>query len=73
MTISLTSAEIQEWARRINETIRSLTDIDAILDATRDNLNMAQELKRRADEAKYGKLNAMIITSFFLFLYLHVF
>ena len=52
MTISLTSEEIHEWAMRIKKTIRSLTDIDAILDATRDNLNTANELKRRADLSK---------------------
>jgi len=52
MSISLTTEEIQEWARRINETIRSLTDIDAILEATRDDLNTANDLKRRADDAK---------------------
>ncbi len=54
MSISLTPEQIRDLARQINETIRGLTDIDAILDATRDDLRKAQRLKERADQAKYG-------------------
>ena len=52
MRISLTPAQIQDLANQINETIRGLTDIDNILDATRDDLNQANALKERADNAK---------------------
>ena len=53
MKISLTPTQIQDLANQINETIRGLTDIDNILDATRDDLNKANNLKDRADDAKY--------------------
>ena len=52
MSISLTPDQIRDLARQINETIRGLTDIESILDATRDDLNKAQHLKDRADNAK---------------------
>ena len=52
MKISLTPEQIQDLARQINDTIRGLTDIDNILDATRDDLNKANDLKDRADQAK---------------------
>jgi hypothetical protein len=53
MTISLGPDQIRDLARQINETIRGLTDIDAILDATRDDLDNANQLKDRANKAKY--------------------
>lgn len=53
MTISLGPDQIRDLARQINETIRGLTDIDAILDATRDDLDNANRLKDRANKAKY--------------------
>lgn len=52
MRISLTPEEIQELAQQINETIKGLTDIDSILEATRDDLRRAQDLKDRADRAQ---------------------
>ena len=52
MKISLTPEQIQDLANQINDTIRGLTDIDNILDATRDDLNKANDLKERADNAK---------------------
>ncbi len=52
MTISLTPEQIRELAQQINETIRGLTDIDTILEATKDDLDKAQRLKERADNAK---------------------
>jgi len=52
MSISLTPDQIRDLAQQISETIRGLTDIDAILDATRDDLLKAQRLKDRADMAK---------------------
>ena len=60
MSISLTPEQIRDLARQINETIRGLTDIDAILDATRDDLRKAQRLKERADQAKYGSFKVWI-------------
>ena len=53
MSISLTPKQIRDLADQINNTIRGLTDIDAILDATRADLKRAQDLKKRADDAKY--------------------
>ena len=53
MTISLTPEQIRELAREINETIEGLTDIDAILEATKEDLDKAQRLKERADNARY--------------------
>lgn len=51
MQISLTPEQIQDLANKINATIQGLQNIDAILDATRDNLTLAQNLKRQADAA----------------------
>jgi len=52
MSISLTPQQIRDLAREIQETVRGLTDIDAILDATRGDLEKARQLKDRADTAK---------------------
>ncbi|CAH1782676.1 unnamed protein product [Owenia fusiformis] len=52
LVISLKPEEIRNLSRQINETITGLTDIDAILDATRDDLLKAKNLKERADKAK---------------------
>ncbi len=52
MTISLTPREIRELAIRINVTIQGLTDIDRILEETREDVNQAIRLKNRADDAK---------------------
>ena len=52
MSISLTPEQVQERAREIEETIAGLTDIDSILEATRDDLAKARQLKNRADRAK---------------------
>ena len=52
MTISLNPEQIRELAIQINETIRGLTDIDAILDATREDLENANRLKDRANKAQ---------------------
>lgn len=52
MSISLSPEQIQELARQIEETIRGLTDIDTILDATRGRMDNAQRLKQRADASK---------------------
>lgn len=53
MTISLSPDEIVNLARQINETIESLTNIDAILDETRNDLRTVTELKKKADDTKY--------------------
>lgn len=52
MSISLTPQQIRDLADEINHTVRGLTDIDAILDATRGDLERARQLKNRADAAK---------------------
>ena len=53
MSISLTPEQIRDLAKQINETIRGLTDIETILDDTKEDLDKAQKLKERADNAKY--------------------
>ena len=50
--ISLRPEQITDLARRINDTIASLTDIDAILAETSGDLASAKALKERADAAK---------------------
>ena len=50
--ISLRPEQITDLARRIQETIASLTDIDAILAETSGDLSAAKSLKDRADAAK---------------------
>lgn len=50
--ISLRPEQITDLARRINETIASLTNIDAILAETSGDLAAAKALKDRADAAK---------------------
>lgn len=52
MSISLTPQQIQDLARQINDTIQGLTDIKQIIDDTREDLNQANALKIRADNAK---------------------
>ena len=52
MSISLRPEQITDLARQINETIASLTNIQAILDATAEDLATAKSLKQRADAAK---------------------
>ena len=52
MSISLTPEQIRNLARQIEELMRNLRNIDAILAATRDDLRRAQRLKLRADDAK---------------------
>ena len=51
MSISLTPEEILELAMKINQTIQGLQNIEGILEDTRDNLTLAQQLKERADNA----------------------
>jgi laminin beta 1 len=50
--ISLQPEQITDLARRINDTISSLTNIDAILAETSGDLASAKALKDRADAAK---------------------
>ena len=60
MTISLTPEEIIKLAQQINQTIQGLQNIDAILNATSDDLSKAQKLKERAENAKYVTRNYII-------------
>ncbi|XP_063445068.1 laminin subunit beta-1-like [Mytilus trossulus] len=59
MSISLTPDQIIELAQKINETIWGLQNIDSILNATRDDLDKAQKLKERAENAK-GDANTIL-------------
>ena len=52
MSISLTPQQISDLARQINEAISGLTNIDAILEATRADLERARNLEQRANTAK---------------------
>ncbi|XP_071527687.1 laminin subunit beta-1 isoform X7 [Panulirus ornatus] len=52
LDISLKPEQITDLAERITLTIESLTNIDAIIDATRNDLDLAVQLKERADQAK---------------------
>lgn len=52
ITINQNPAEIDELAKQIKETIQSLTEIDTILAQTKGDLTMAEQLKKRADEAR---------------------
>ncbi|CAG0923821.1 unnamed protein product, partial [Notodromas monacha] len=51
-SISLQPQQIQKLAAEINATIQALTNIDDIINATADDLNTANMLKKRADTAK---------------------
>jgi len=62
--IPLSSDQISELARQINETVRSLTDIDSILNATADDLAKTAQLSERADNARYCQLSILHIPSF---------
>lgn len=53
LNISLTPNEVTSLAARINETVRNLTNVDAILRAARNDELNAMDLKRQALEAKY--------------------
>ncbi|KAH7975672.1 hypothetical protein HPB52_004057 [Rhipicephalus sanguineus] len=52
LSISLKPEQIRELAKEINDTIASLTDIDAILRETGDDLRLAKDLKAQADRAR---------------------
>ncbi|XP_066949126.1 laminin subunit beta-1 isoform X9 [Macrobrachium rosenbergii] len=52
LDISLRPEQITNLAEKITLTIESLTNIDAIIDATRNDLALAVNLKERADRAK---------------------
>lgn len=52
MTISDDPTKIEQLGQQISENLGKLTNIDAILDETRNNLTQAQQLKQRADEAR---------------------
>lgn len=52
LSISLKPEQILELARKINDTIASLTNIDKILAETANDLATAEQLKERADRAR---------------------
>lgn len=52
LSISLKPEQILDLARKINETLSSLTNIDKILRDTADDLNTAEQLHQQADRAK---------------------
>jgi methyl-accepting chemotaxis protein len=59
MTISYTPEEINELSRKIEITVRKLTNIQDILEATRADLDRATRLKQRADRAKADALGVL--------------
>lgn len=48
--------KIKELAQKINDTVSSLTNIDAIIRETENDLNNAKIQKQKADEAKWVEL-----------------
>lgn len=52
LSISLKPEQILDLARKINETISSLTNIEKILQETAGDLNTAEQLHQQADRAK---------------------
>lgn len=52
LSISLKPEQILDLARKINETLSSLTNIDKILQDTAGDLNTAEQLHQQADRAK---------------------
>ncbi|XP_033744359.1 laminin subunit beta-2-like [Pecten maximus] len=52
MSISLNPEQIMNLADEINKTIQGLQNIDVILNATSDDLNLAQKLKNQAEMAE---------------------
>lgn len=52
LSISLKPEQILDLARKINETLSSLTNIDKILQDTAGDLNTAEQLHQQADKAK---------------------
>ncbi|XP_071818191.1 laminin subunit beta-1-like isoform X1 [Apostichopus japonicus] len=50
--MSRTPEEIKELAEQIEDTVAGLKNIDDILNETRDDLRLVQELKARADKAR---------------------
>lgn len=62
-TIQLQPEKITELAQKINETVSSLTNIDAIIRDTESDLNHVKNEKQRATETKYFlKINNYYIT-----------
>lgn len=59
LSISLKPEQILDLARKINETISNLTNIDKILRDTADDLNTAEQLHQRADRAKEAADNIL--------------
>lgn len=52
MSISLTPEQIRDLAKQINETVEKLTDIDQILRDTKDDVDRAKALEKRADQSR---------------------
>lgn len=59
LSISLKPEQILDLARKINETISSLTNIDKILQDTAGDLNTAEQLHQQADRAKEAADNIL--------------
>lgn len=61
LSISLKPEQILDLAKKINETIASLTDIDKILRDTADDLKTAELLHQQADKARDAALGILDI------------
>lgn len=59
LSISLKPEQILDLARKINETISSLTNIDKILQDTAGDLDTAEQLHQQADRAKEAADNIL--------------
>ncbi len=68
-TIELQPEKITELAQKINDTISSLTNIDAIIRDTENDLNQAKSAKHLALETKLVSLTLYLTVSQFYFLF----
>lgn len=59
LNLTLKPNAIQDLANQIKELVKDLKDVDTILDKTRDDLNLANDLKRKALEAKSRAVKVM--------------
>lgn len=53
MNVKASREEINDLSDRIRNAVESVTNIDLIIKATKDDLKTAQDLKERAEIAKY--------------------
>lgn len=53
LNVNASREEINDLSKRIKDAVESVTNIDMIIQATKDDLQKAKSLKERAELAKY--------------------